>query len=113
MGRHGLTAEGETTATFMVECYWPEMTEDRVREVLERVARTESGRAQPRVRPLGSLLVPSDGLVIFLFDGTSAAIRDAANTAEVPFDRIVEVHHIPIHGSTDPSGDRPPDQDSS
>ena len=90
----------------MVECYWPEMTEDRVKQVLERVARTESQRAQPQVWPLGSLLVPSDGLVIFLFDGTSAAIRDAAKTAEVPFDRIVEVHHIPIHGSTGLFGDR-------
>jgi hypothetical protein len=99
-----VTAKGEATATFMVECYWPEMTENRVREVLERVARTESGRAQPKVRPLGGLLVPSDGMVIFLFDGTSAAIRDAAKTAEVPFDRIVEVHHIPIPGSTDPLG---------
>jgi len=89
-------------ATFMVECYWPELTEDRVREVLERVPRTESGRGrtQPTVRPLGSLLVPSDGLVIFLFDGTADAIRDAAKTAEVPFDRIVEVHHIPTRGST-------------
>jgi hypothetical protein len=84
----------------MVECYWPEMTENRVRQVLERVVRTESGCAQPQVRPLGSLLVPSDGLVIFLFDGTAAAIRDAAKTAEVPFDRIVEVHHIPTRGST-------------
>jgi len=90
----------------MVECYWPEMTEDRVRQVLERVTRTESQHAQPQVRPLGSLLVPSDGLVIFLFDGTSAAIRDAAKTAEVPFDRIVEVHHIPLHGAPGPPAEQ-------
>jgi hypothetical protein len=90
----------------MVECYWPEMTADRVREVLERVASTESQHGQPGVRPLGSLLVPSDGLVIFLFDGTSAAIRAAAKIAEVPFDRIVEVHHISIHGTSSPFGDR-------
>jgi hypothetical protein len=90
---------------FMVECYWPDMTEDRVRDVLERVASTQSQYAQPRVRPLGSLLVPSDGMVIFLFDGASAAILDAAKIAEVPFDRIVEVHHVLIHGSTTPFGD--------
>jgi hypothetical protein len=100
VSRRGLTPKGDATAMFMVECYWPEMTPDRVRQILERVARTDSRRAQSAVRPLGSLLVPSDGMVIFLFDGTSAAIRDAANTAEVPFDRIVKVHHIPIHGST-------------
>jgi hypothetical protein len=95
-------SEGAATATFMVECYWPELTEDRVRQVLERVARTESGRGstQPTVRPLESLLVPSDGMVIFLFDGTYDAIQDAAKTAEVPFDRIVTVRRIPIHGST-------------
>jgi hypothetical protein len=80
----------------MVECYWPEMTDDQVRAVLAQVASTESQRAQDRVRPLGSLLVPSDGLVIFLFDGTSAAIQDAAKAAEVPFDRIVEFHYIAI-----------------
>ena len=96
----------------MVECYWPEMTDDQVRAVLKRVAHTESGLAHPRVRPLGSLLVPSDGLVIFLFDGTSAAIQDAAKVAEVPFDRIVEFHHIAIRSSTGPFEDpfRTPDR---
>jgi hypothetical protein len=89
----------------MVECYWPEMTEDQAREVLERVAATQSHRAQSRVRPLGSLLAPSDGLVIFLFDGTLSAIRDAAKIAEVPFDRIVEFHAIPVHDSTGPFAD--------
>jgi hypothetical protein len=98
-------------ATFMVECYWPEMTEDRVRQVLERVTSTQNQRAQARVRPLGSLLVPSDGLVIFLFDGTSAAIRDAATIAEVPFDRIVEFHHIATRGATGPFVDAYPTPD--
>lgn len=80
----------------MVECYWPEMTEDGVREVLERVAWIKSPSGQEGVRPLGSFLVPSDGMVIFLFEGSSAAIRDAAEVAEVPFDRIVEFHHITV-----------------
>jgi predicted amino acid dehydrogenase len=78
----------------MVECYWPEMTADQVRQVLEQVASTGSQHAQARVRPLGALLVPSDGMVIFLFDGTSAAIQDAAKIAEVPFDRVVEFHNV-------------------
>jgi hypothetical protein len=52
-------------------------------------------------------------MVIFLFDGASAAIRDAAKIAEVPFDRIVEVHHVLIHGSTRPFGDLYPTPDRS
>lgn len=95
MGRAGPRAKGHATATFMVECYWPEMTEARVRAVVERVASAQLRGRPKQVRPLGSLLVPADGVVIFLFDGTLSAIQDAAHVAEVPFDRIVEIHHIP------------------
>jgi hypothetical protein len=81
--------------TFMVECYWPGITEAQVREILERPGLAGHPPGQREIHPLGSLLVPSDGMVIFLFEGASpAAIREAASLAGVPFDRIVEFRHI-------------------
>ncbi len=71
----------------MVECYWPGITEDQVREVLERSGLSSCPPGQAKVQLLGSLLVPSDGMVIFLFEATSAAaVREAAKLADVPFD---------------------------
>jgi hypothetical protein len=85
------------TGTFMVECYWPAMTEDVVRDILRRVGRTRRRRGDEGIRQLGSFLVPADGMVIFLFEGASpAAIRAAATLAEVPFDRIVEFRSVQV-----------------
>jgi hypothetical protein len=81
--------------TFMVECYWPGITEAQVREILERPGLAGHSPGQRAIHPLGSLLVPSDGMVIFLFEGACpAAIREVASLAGVPFDRIVECRHI-------------------
>jgi len=81
--------------TFMVECYWPGITEAQVREILERPGLAGHPPGQREIHLLGSLLVPSDGMVIFLFEGASpSAIREAASLADVPFDRIVEVRHV-------------------
>jgi len=91
---------GTATGTFIVECYWPGITEGQVREILDRLGLARRPSSQTKVQPLGSLLVPSDRMVIFLFEGTSsAAIREAATLAEVPFDRIVEFRHIMAGGS--------------
>ncbi len=79
----------------MVECYWPGITEAQVREILERPGLAGRPPGQREIHLLGSLLVPSDGMVIFLFEGaSSSAIREAASLADVPFDRIVEVRHV-------------------
>jgi Protein of unknown function (DUF4242) len=90
--------------TFMAECYWPGMTEDRVREILHQVGQA-ARRRRTDVRQLGSFLVPSDGMVIFLFEGTSLrAIQEAAELADVPFDRIVECRHITARGPAPETG---------
>jgi hypothetical protein len=42
------------------------------------------------VRYLGTMLMPSDEVVFFVFTGPSAkAVRVAAANAEIPFERIV------------------------
>jgi hypothetical protein len=85
----------------VVECYWPGIDEAEVRDVLARVTHLRRGTAASgrAVRSLGCILVPSDGLALFLFEGPSAALVDEESAwAQVPFDRIVEVVRI---GSTD------------
>jgi hypothetical protein len=78
--------------TFVVESYWPGMTEEHARDTLERVIRI-AREACPAdgVRSLGCLLVPSDGVALYLFAAPNeAAVRRIGSLAEIPFDRIVE-----------------------
>jgi hypothetical protein len=82
--------------TFVVECYWPGITEEQVRHALALVgrARNEGETAEPVGRP-GCILVPADGMAIFLFRAPSAPhLAETAQQAALPFDRIVESIHI-------------------
>ena len=87
--------------TFVVECYWPEMIEQQARESLERVIRiARQASPKDRVRPLGCVLVPSDGIALYLFAAPNeAAVRRIGTLAEVPFDRIVESVYLGPLGS--------------
>jgi hypothetical protein len=78
--------------TYVVECYWPEITEDEANEALAGIARTQqNAAARNQVRPLACILVPSDGMALFLFSSPSAAdVREAGELIQLPFDRIVE-----------------------
>jgi hypothetical protein len=99
---------GAATGTFVVECYWPDMTEEHVEDALERLARSGGeGPDRDPVRSLGCILVPSDGMALFLFRGPSSAmVRDHSEKAEVPFDRIVESIQIGLGASR--AGPAPP-----
>lgn len=82
----------EPVRIFVVECYWPGMIDDDVRDTLDRVSHL--GRmpipSQPP-RSLGCIFVPSDGMALFLFEASSeAAVKRVGLLAELPFDRIVE-----------------------
>jgi hypothetical protein len=87
---------GGATRTFVVECYWPEITEEQVKEALSRVAPLPvSGRPADEVESAGCILIPSDGMALFLFRGASEdLVRERSENAEVPFDRIVESIHV-------------------
>ena len=78
--------------TFIVECYWPGTIEQKAPESLNRVVRL-FGEAVPEeaVRFLGCILVPADGMALFLFRASSEDIvRRIGKQSELPFDRIVE-----------------------
>ena len=80
-------------ATYMVECYWPDVSEAKVEEIAARARRSAEAVSQAGtpVSFAGSILVPGDEVVFFQFDGTSAeAVRAASEQAGIPFERIVE-----------------------
>jgi hypothetical protein len=80
------------TPTYIVECYWPDISECQAKVALAGIARSQEGvSTTDRVWPLGCILVPSDGLALFLIAGPSAdLIRDVGERIQLPFDRIVE-----------------------
>ena len=82
--------------TFLVECYWPQISEGEARASLHRVVRL-GGEASPgqAVQSSGCILVPADGMALFLLSAPSeAAVTRIGALTEVPFDRILESVHI-------------------
>jgi len=91
--RESVTDSVETpTPTYVVECYWPDISEHQAEAALAGIARSQE-RVSPtnRVWQLGCILVPSDGMALFLLAGPSAVvIRAVGELIQLPFDRIVE-----------------------
>src|SRR3954470_3154500 len=83
----------EGLRTFLVESYWPGLTDDELRSVVERLRGRSHGDGG--VVPLASLLVPSDAMAILLVQANSLeAVRVAAADDDIPFDRVVECHAV-------------------
>ncbi len=73
--------------TYLVERYWPGVTEAALAAALERATAGSSGK---RLRHVHSVLVPSDEVVFSVFQAASAAdVEDANQLAEAPFERVV------------------------
>ena len=79
------------SVTFVAECFWTGVTEQDVRALDERIHATVAdleGNGE-QVRYAGSLLMPTDEVVLFLFEGPEDLVRLSARRAGVPFERIV------------------------
>ena len=71
---------------FIVERYWPGVTEADVR----RMAAVLSAAAGPGARYLGSILIPGDEVVLFGFDAVSARrVAASGEQAGLRCDRVV------------------------
>jgi hypothetical protein len=79
-------------ATYMAECFWPDVDEGLVEQGAQRVRETaaELTRSGTSVQLTGTILLPGDEVVFYLFDGSAAAVREACERAEIPFERVVE-----------------------
>jgi hypothetical protein len=87
--------------TFLVECFWPGVTEAQVCAAAARAV-AFPGRDEHAVRYLDSILIPDDEIVLFLASGPSAeAVHDHATRAGLRCDRVVESVR---HASPSPAG---------
>jgi hypothetical protein len=77
---------GTEWRTFVAECYWPDVSEEDVRELDDRIA----AWIVDDVRYLGSLLIRDDEVVLCQFEGTASAVRVVAENARIPFERLLE-----------------------
>jgi hypothetical protein len=76
----------ERAASYIAECYWPDVREEEVRTLDRRIAASLSGD----VRYLGSVLIREDEVVLCHFEGSADAIRRVAERAHVPYERLLE-----------------------
>jgi len=75
----------ERDTSFVAECYWPDVREEDVRALDQRIAASLADD----VRYLGSVLIREDEVVLCQFEGTAAAIRRVAELARVPYERLL------------------------
>jgi hypothetical protein len=75
----------EHAASFVAECYWPDVRKDEVRTLDQRIAASLSDD----VRYLGSVLICEDEVVLFHFEGAAGAIRRVAARAGVRYERLL------------------------
>ena len=75
----------EPAPSFVAECYWPDVREEEVRTLDQRIAASLADD----VRYLGSVLIREDEVVLCHFEGTAEAIRRVAERARVPYERLL------------------------
>lgn len=87
---------------YLAECYWPGVSAEKLAGAVERAERAAGDlRGQGRSLDfLGSILVPADEIVFWLFGGQEAAVRAVSEKAGVPFERILESLRIQAGAQT-------------
>ncbi len=75
----------ERVASFVAECYWPDVREAEVQELDRRIAASLTDD----VRYLGSVLIREDEVVHCHFEGSADSIRRVAERARVPYERLL------------------------
>jgi hypothetical protein len=97
----------DRSRSYLVECYWPGVSAEKLAAAAER-AQKAAAHLRSRGRELhfrGSILVPVDETVFYLFDGDEefylfdgdeADVRAVSEYSGVPFERILK--SLPIHG---------------
>ena len=91
-----MTESGQTKE-YVAECFWPDVDEAAVRALDARAAQcaTDLAHGGTPVRYIGSLLMREDEVVLCLFEGPEASVREAAELAGIPFERILEAARSP------------------
>jgi hypothetical protein len=85
---------------FLVECYWPGVSEKQIgaRAARVRAATLERRTQRGRVDFVQSIAIPDDETVFWLFEGREVDVRAVAGEAGLTFERILE--SLTIDGSS-------------
>lgn len=78
---------------YMAECFSPGLREHAVNEAADRIraSAAELSGAGLGVALTGTIFVPADEMVFYVFDGDSAdVVRTACERAQVQFERVIE-----------------------
>jgi uncharacterized protein DUF4242 len=96
----------EHSRSYLVECYWPGVDEDKLAAAVRRarMAASELCDSGRRVDFRGSILVPSDETVFCLFDGSEADVRAVSEQADLPFERVIASLRIDGEQATEEDG---------
>jgi hypothetical protein len=82
--------------SFIAECFWPGVRDADLATLDGRIGRVIAELGPNRsVRYHGSLLLRQDEVVLCQFEGHADTIRDVAERAAVPFERILAAAHSP------------------
>jgi len=76
---------------FVAECFWPGVREADVQALETQIQASLSDG----VRYVGSLLMRADEVVLCQFEGRADAVRETAERARIPFERILEIARSP------------------
>jgi hypothetical protein len=80
-------------ASFVAECFWSGVTEADVEALDARAVAAAGNLAPGAVRYLGSILMREDEVVLCQFEGTAETVREVAEQAQIPFERLLETVH--------------------
>ena len=82
--------------SFIAECFWPGVHEADLATLDGRIERVIAELAADQIVPYrGSLLLRQDEVVLCQFEGRGDTVRDVAERAEIPFERILAAAHSP------------------
>ena len=76
----------DLASSFVAECYWPDVREQDVRALDERISASLADGVLYR----GSVLIREDEVVLCHFEGTVDAVHRVAEQARVPYERLLE-----------------------
>jgi hypothetical protein len=79
--------------SYVVECFWPDLRPGQVEQGATRARETADQLSSEGISVAfaGSILLPGDEVVFYLFDSVSAeAVRETCTRAAISFERVIE-----------------------
>ena len=94
-----MAAGSPARKSYLVECYWPGLTEARALRRTRRVEEVAAGLSAEgtEVRYRTAFIVPDDEVALCLFEAASAAdVEEVCRRAQLPYDRILLVAALTV-----------------